>query len=173
MKVYFCGKERQICTKKLACTTVFRLFSIVEEIACYLRQVLYSLRRPSASPRVSVWFPLDRFPWNFIFGTFINICRGNPIFKKSYTNIEHFTWTPKYVFLLLAILNPHKTLSWNEVVSGCQGRRGGINIRRTCRNFLYVHQEFTEGIFDIRASTGWIEKTSRIAATQPATSGFY
>jgi hypothetical protein len=52
-----------------------------------------------------MWRPLDRFPWNFTLGTFIKIPWETPNLGK----IGHFTWRPKYVLLVTATLNCHKS----------------------------------------------------------------
>jgi hypothetical protein len=56
--------------------------------------------------------PTDRFPWNLILGTFMKICGENPNLVKIRQK-----WRPKYIVLLPATLNRHKSaLSvWNVI----------------------------------------------------------
>lgn len=85
---------------------------------------------------MSAWLPLDRFPWNFLLGTFTEIWRGTPNVVK----ILNFTWRRKYVLVLPATLNCHKSDVFACIAIRLLEYRRGINFTQTCRNVvLYVH----------------------------------
>ena len=56
---------------------------------------------------------MNGFPWSFILGTFIKICRENPNLAK----LGQFRWRSKYVLLLPATLNRHESalFQWNGI----------------------------------------------------------
>jgi hypothetical protein len=63
------------------------------------------------STYMSLWLPLDGFPWNLIFGTSTKICQELQIWLKLDKNIGHFTWGPKYVYLSQGTKIWHKSIS--------------------------------------------------------------
>ena len=68
---------------------------------------------------MSARFPLDRLLWNLMLGTFMKICPENRthIVHEDRHKIRHFTWRHKYVLMLSALLNVHKSplFQWDSV----------------------------------------------------------
>jgi hypothetical protein len=79
--------------------------------------------RPSVCPSFVMYqrrLPLNVFPSNMM-GAFMKICRQNPYLAQ----IGHFSWRPKYVLLVLAKFNQHKSalFEWNGITLQGQPKR--------------------------------------------------
>ena len=87
---------------------------------------------------------LDGFPWNFVMGAFINICRKNPNLLK----IGHCARRPKYLSLSPATMIT-SALSSSAVVSGSFDSPRGINVTRAGHNIsVYVHSYLARTLSD-------------------------
>lgn len=77
--------------------------------------------RPSVCPSFAMYqprLPLDVFPSNLVLETFLKICRQNPNLAQIRQKYRAFSWRPKYVWLLPATFNPHKSalFEWNGIM---------------------------------------------------------
>ena len=71
-------------------------------------------------PHVTSAVPTGRISVKFYIGDFLwKSVKKTETWLQSGKNIGHFTWRPKYVLLLPATLNHHKSLSSSDMVSGC------------------------------------------------------
>jgi hypothetical protein len=94
----------------------------------------------SICPHVSAQLPPDRFLWNLILGTSMKVCWENPRLVKSGQKIGHFTRWPKYVLLLLATLDCHKSAPFQWTGIRLSGWHRRYNTARICHSvMLYIH----------------------------------
>jgi hypothetical protein len=71
----------------------------------------------SVRPHVSAWLPLDGFPWNLIWGTFMKVHAKNPDlvkFRQKYDDLTTFHWCRRQYSLQTALV---KWTGMNQTVS--------------------------------------------------------
>lgn len=117
----------------------FRRVCIVAKSSVWLRHVRPAICL-SFCPHVLEHLPLDRFPWNFLLGTYDNLsCRSKfglnraEILKALREGLSRFYCCWRYEIAI-------KALSSSEMLSGCQNSRTDISITRRYHNVTsYIH----------------------------------